>query len=167
MCIKIWILDRRMDNPNIKDDEKCPEGQVLRKGYTRRFKNSILQRGYSVTRRGKKYVIKPETQEVRVRSSCVGKKKPTSIKRSHTRITSHLRRTDLRKYGYMFYDGDIDRRRALVKAIRQYGVRKVYNHLDSAAKLYAASYPSASKTFRADKKWIKTDYVKIANLIKV
>ena len=147
----------------IKEKKICPAGKVLRKSYTRRYKNSVLQRGYSATRKGKKYIIKPEARNVYVRSSCVNKKKQ---KKPTANITSHLRRTDLQKHGYMFYKEDTDRRRALIRAIRQYGIRKVYNHLDSAARTYSSSYPAASKTFKADRKWVRNEYSKIAKIIE-
>jgi len=127
----------------------CPNGYVMRKGYTRKFTNNITRSGYTVRRKGKLYTFHPKVSSVKVQPQCV--KKP--IHNSSSKI-GKLRKGDLIKYGYQYRLSDRLRHKALEKAIKVYGVTSVYHKLDAVAKLSVQIAPDASKIFKKDREWV-------------
>ena len=127
----------------------CPNGYVMRKGYTRKFTNNIARSGYTVRRKGKLYTFHPKVSSVKVPSQCV--KKPT---RNSSSKIGKLRKGDLIKYGYQYRLSDRLRHKALTKAIEVYGVTSVYHKLDAVAKLSVRIAPDASKIFKKDREWV-------------
>ena len=127
----------------------CPNGYVMRKGYTRKFTNNIARSGYTVRRKGKLYTFYPKVSSVKVPPQCV--KKPT---RNSSSKIGKLRKGDLIKYGYQYRLSDRLRHKALEKAIEVYGVTSVYHKLDAVAKLSVRIAPDASKIFKKDREWV-------------
>lgn len=132
----------------------CPEGYRKRKGYTRKFRSTIKNSGYTVRRKGKLYTVRPKVQEVTVPAGCV-KKHNSTVKR-----IGKLRKGDLIKYGYQYRLSDLSREKALVKAVAAYGALTVYHKLDAVAKLSATRAPDASKIFAKDRDWVRLHYLK-------
>jgi hypothetical protein len=93
--------------------QECKDGYELRKGYTRKFKNSILRNGYTVLRKGKLFKVRPEKSSAYISSMCVKKKSKKWI--------GKLRKGDLIRYGYQYRLSDRLREAALRKAIEVYG----------------------------------------------
>ena len=133
---------------------KCPEGYIKRKGYTRKFRSTIKNSGYTVRRKGKLYTVRPKVQYVTVPASCI--KKHNSTKK---RI-GKLRKGELIKYGYSYRLSDSARRKALLKAIERYGALGVYHKLDAVAKLSVRTAPDAARIFRLDSEWVRTVHMK-------
>lgn len=130
----------------------CPEGYILRKGYTRKISNNIGKKGYTRRVKGVLYVVHPKTNAIQVDAACVKKRKTRSINK--------LRKGELIKYGYQYRLSDALRRKALEKAIKQYGVLSIYRKLDTVAKLSVRTAPDASKIFSKDRNWIRNSYKK-------
>jgi hypothetical protein len=129
---------------------ECPEGYKLRKGYTRKFRNSIVSTGYTVRRKGKLYTAKPKIGEARIAAKCIKNrtaKGPT--------VFGELRKGDLIKYGYQYRLADRLRHAALKKAIKKYKALPVYHKLDAVAKLTKRTAPDASAIFSKDRDWVR------------
>jgi len=126
----------------------CPDGYVLRKGYTRKVRNEVLTKGYTVHRKRQFYTAKPTKSEVAVGASCA-KKKSTSGKGA-------LRKGLLIKYGYSYRLADSQRKKALQSAMKAYGKTSVYNRLRTVAKLAEAKEPTVAAVFQLDADWVKT-----------
>jgi hypothetical protein len=133
---------------------ECPEGYRKRKGYTRTFRSTIKNSGYTVRRKGKLYTVRPKVQQVTVPAGCV-KKHNSTVKR-----IGKLRKGELIKYGYQYRLSDLSREKALVKAVAAYGALSVYHKLDAVAKLSATHAPDASKIFAKDRDWVRNHYLK-------
>jgi hypothetical protein len=133
---------------------ECPEGYRKRKGYTRTFRSTIKNSGYTVRRKGKLYTVRPKVQQVTVPAGCV-KKHNSTVKR-----IGKLRKGELIKYGYQYRLSDLSREKALVKAVAAYGALSVYHKLDAVAKLSATHAPDASKIFAKDRDWVRNYYLK-------
>jgi hypothetical protein len=133
---------------------ECPEGYTKRKGYTRKFRSTVKNSGYTVRRKGKLYTVRPKVQYVTVPASCV-KKQNSTVKR-----IGKLRKGDLIKYGYQYRLSDLSREKALVKAVAAYGAISVYHKLDAIAKLSVTHAPDASKIFAKDRDWVRLQYLK-------
>ena len=133
---------------------ECPEGYRKRKGYTRTFRSTIKNSGYTVRRKGKLYTVRPKVQHVTVPAGCV-KKHNSTVKR-----IGKLRKGELIKYGYQYRLSDLSREKALVKAVAAYGALSVYHKLDAVAKLSATHAPDASKIFAKDRDWVRNYYLK-------
>jgi len=125
----------------------CPEGYVLRKGYTRKVRNEVLAKGYTVRRKRQFYTAKPTKSEVTVGASCA-KKKTHSGK-------GVLRKGLLIKYGYSYRLADSQRKKALESAIKAYGKTSVYNRLRAVVKLASAKEPTVAAVFQMDAEWVK------------
>jgi hypothetical protein len=133
---------------------ECPEGYTKRKGYTRKFRSTIKNSGYTVRRKGKLYTVRPKVQYVTVPASCI-KKHNSTVKH-----IGELRKGDLIKYGYQYRLSDSSREKALVKAIAAYKAITVWHKLDAIAKLSAKHAPDASKIFSKDRNWVRLHYLK-------
>lgn len=136
----------------------CPRGQVLRKGYVRKFDQSILHKGYTVKRmNGKQYRIFPERSTVYVKPTCVKDRGlPGTILPGEG--FGPLRKGELKKHGYIYDEGRFERHAALKKAIHEFGALGVYHKLDAVAKLSKRTVPEASRVFRADREWVRSHY---------
>lgn len=134
--------------------KSCPEGQILRKPYVRRFSTSIRKEGYTVKRGNKTYKAFPKKTSTLVKASCI---KDRGLPGSKPSI-GPLRKGDLSKYGYNVKISESDRHSALEKAVKEYGALGVYRKLDAVAKLSVRTAPGASKIFKADRDWIRSTH---------
>ena len=136
----------------------CPPGYILRKGYTRKFRNTTKKEGYLVHKFGKVYTVKPKKNVTYVSSACIKNRGlPGKGPREGEGFAS-LRKGELIKYGYSYRLSNTVRRKALEKAIKAYGVLPVYRKLDAVAKLSMRTAPEAHKVFVADRDWIQQHY---------
>jgi hypothetical protein len=126
-------------------NQPCPDGYVLRKGYTRKLKQNVLNKGYTVQRKGQFYTAKPTKNTVDVPASCVKKKSNSGM--------GVLRKGTLIKYGYSFKLADRQREKALIHAMEAYGKTSVVNRLATVAKLAKASQPNVAAIFMRDREW--------------
>ena len=136
---------------------RCPEGYIVRKGYTRKFSKTVKSNGFTVRRKGTVYTVHPKANTIKVSPACIKNrgltgKGPNSI--------GKLRKGELIKYGYQYRLSDARRHKALEKAIKQYGVLSVYRKLDAVAKLSVRTAPDASKIFSKDRNWIHNSFKK-------
>jgi hypothetical protein len=138
---------------NTRKNTRCPPGTVLRKGYTRKFRQSIAQSGYTVRRKGKLYTVRPKMQEVHVAAACI-KDRGLPGKGPVNGSFAKLRKGELIKYGYQYRLSDRLRHMALEKAIKAYGPLKVFHKLDAVAKLSSRTAPDAHKIFVQDRDWV-------------
>ena len=142
----------------MKANDGCPSGYIMRKGYTRRFKNTIKREGFTVRRKGKLFTVRPKKDETYVPSGCIRNRGlPGKGPREGEGIGS-LRKGELIKYGYSYRLADSARQKALKKAIKAYGALSVYRKLDAVSKYSTRTAPDASKIFARDRDWIKASY---------
>jgi ribosomal protein L36 len=135
----------------------CPAGYILRKGYTRKFRSSIKNTGYTVRRKGKLYIVRPKSNTVHVEAGCI-KARTAKNNSNKPKLIGKLRKGDLIKYGYQYRLSDSLREKALVKAIKVYGALSVYRKLDAVAKLSIQRAPEAHIIFVKDRDWIRSNY---------
>lgn len=133
---------------------ECPTGYRKRKGYTRKFRASIKQSGYTVRRKGKLYTVRPKANYVTVPSKCI------KIHNSTVKHSGKLRKGELIRYGYQYRLSDLTREKALVKAVAAHGAESVRETLQQAAILSAKHAPDASKIFARDYHWVGHHYPK-------
>ena len=139
-----------------KNTITCPPGTIMRKGYTRKFRESITKSGFTVRRKGKMYTVRPKATAVHVPSSCV---KDKGAKGKGPQIFGKLRKGDLIKYGYQYRLSDRLRRKALEKAEVAYGALTLFHKLDAISKLSRRTVPDASKIFSQDRDWVSEQYL--------
>jgi hypothetical protein len=144
-----------MNNKN-----SCPSGYILRKGYTRRFRKSIANSGYTVRRKGTVYVAKPKIRSITVKPGCIRDRGLPGKGPRNGEGIGKLRKGDLIKYGYQYRLSDLAREKALRKAIHAYGAESVYHKLDAVAKLSLRTSPDASLIFTRDRNWVKDNFMK-------
>lgn len=133
----------------------CPKGYILRKGYTRKYRSSVAQSGFTVRRKGKLYTIRPTTTSIHVPAGCIKDRGLPGKGPASGEGFGKLRKGDLIKYGYQYRLSDALRHRALKKAIKQYGTLEVYHKLDAVAKLSKRTAPDASDIFFRDREWVR------------
>ena len=145
--------------PSIKSLSRkaCPPGMIERKAYARRYSTAVLQEGFKKkTRSGKSITVKPhKRQSTRVDSKCV---KNTGLPGKGKESIGPLRKGELSKYGYTLKISQLQRHKALKKAINEFGALGVYRKLDAVAKLTSRTIPEASKQFEEDRDWVKEIY---------
>jgi hypothetical protein len=132
----------------------CPDGYILRKGYTRKYRSSLAQSGFTVRRKGKLYTVKPKVQSIHVSAGCIKNRGLPGKGPKNGQGIGKLRKGDLIKYGYQYRLSDALRHRALKKAIKQYGLLSVYHKLDAVVKLSKRTAPNASNIFERDRNWV-------------
>jgi hypothetical protein len=132
----------------------------LRKGYVRKFRQSIRRKGYSVHRKnGRTYRIFPKkANEVEVKAACV--------KVADQAAAADLKRGQLRKHGYQYRLSDEFRRAALKRAMQEYTPTGVYKILNTATKLARKEKPVAAKIFAADRDWLRAEYAITGSLLR-
>jgi hypothetical protein len=145
--------------PSIKSLSRkaCPPGMIERKAYARRYSTAVLQEGFKKkTRSGKSITVKPHKRKsTRVDSKCV---KNTGLPGKGKESIGPLRKGELSKYGYTLKISQLQRHKALKKAINEFGALGVYRKLDAVAKLTSRTIPEASKQFEEDRDWVKEIY---------
>jgi hypothetical protein len=133
----------------------CPQGYILRRGYTRKFRPSVKSTGFTVRRKGTVYTVRPKANTIRVPASCI---KNRGLPGKGPDGIGKLRKGELIKYGYQYRLSDSLRQNALKKAVKRYGALSVYRKLDAVAKLSLRTAPDASKIFSRDRDWIRENF---------
>lgn len=136
----------------------CPPGQILRRGYVRRYSTAVKRRGITVKRKnGSMYHVKPTEKNMHVEARCI---KNTGLpgKGPVGKSTGigPLKKGELAKHGYSFRESREKRRIALHTAILEYTAKAVYHKLDAIAKLTLRTIPAASKVYAEDRDWVRT-----------
>ena len=136
----------------------CPKGYIERRGYVRKFGTQVLEKGYTVRRKGgKTYRIFPERSTVYVKPSCI-KDQGLPNKILPGEGIGPLRKGELKKHGYIYNEPTQERHLALKKAVIEFGPLGVYHKLDAIAKLSTRTVPEASRVFKEDREWLKAHY---------
>lgn len=133
----------------------CPQGYILRRGYTRKFRPSVKSTGFTVRRKGTVYTVRPKANTIRVPASCI---KNRGLPGKGPEGIGKLRKGELIKYGYQYRLSDSLRQAALKKAVKRYGALSVYRKLDAVSKLSLRTAPDASKIFSRDRDWIRENF---------
>jgi hypothetical protein len=133
----------------------CPPGQILKKGYIRKYSTAVKARGFTVKRKnGAMYRVKPTDKNTYVEARCI---KNTGLPgKGSAKGIGPLKKGELAKHGYSFRETREKRRLALHKAIIEYTAIGVYRKLDAIAKLTMRTIPAASKVYAADRNWVHT-----------
>lgn len=137
---------------------------IERKGYTRKYSNSIRKKGFTVQRSGTTYRVYPKARPAAVTAGCVkntgktGKDIPKSI--------GPLRKGELSKYGYSFRESSESRHDALNKAIDAYGALGVFRKLDAIYKLTANKLPHVAAVFKKDRDWVYGKYKNVKRAVE-
>jgi ribosomal protein L28 len=138
----------------------CPQGYIMRRGYTRKFKPNVKSSGFTVRRKGTVYTVRPKANTIRVPAACIKDRGLPGKGPREGEGIGKLRKGELIKYGYQYRLSDLSREKALVKAVTAYGALSVYHKLDAVAKLSVTHAPDASKIFAKDRDWIRLHYLK-------
>jgi hypothetical protein len=136
---------------------QCPPGYIKRTGYTRRFRNSIKEKGFTVRRKGKIFNVHPSTGNIHVPAHCI---RPRRKAKNVTRKIGPLRKGLLIKYGYQYRLPDRMRHAALERAVGAYGRDQVVPMLTAIANLTVRSAPDAHRIFTKDRDWVMEHYPK-------
>jgi hypothetical protein len=139
-------------------NSNCPEGYIKRRSYTRRFRPSVKESGFTVRRKGTVYTVRPKANTIKVPAACIKDRGLPGKGPKEGEGIGKLRKGELIKYGYQYRLSDSLRQSALKKAIKRYGALGVYRKLDAVAKLSLRTAPDASKIFTRDRDWIKDNY---------
>jgi hypothetical protein len=140
-----------------RKNRDCPKGYIWRRGYTRKFRQSIKSSGFTVRRRGKLITVHPKSNAIYVAPGCI---KDRGLRRQETEKNNmgKLRKGALTKYGYQYRLSDHNRHIALEKAIKRYGALSVYRKLDVVANLAKQIAPDAHIIFSKDRDWIRAHH---------
>lgn len=136
----------------------CPQGYILRRGYTRKYRPSVRTSGFTVRRKGKVFTVRPKVNTVRVNSACIANRGLPGKGPREGEGIGKLRKGELIKYGYQYRLSDSLRERALKKAIKQFGPLSVYRKLNAVAKYSIRTAPDASQVFARDRNWVRNNY---------
>ena len=130
---------------------KCPPGKVYRKGFYRKYSNTVKREGYLVKRGGKDVRVYPTSDAQYVSSMCVEGMEPVATPKS-------ARSGELKAYGYMYRLQTDYRHEALDSAAKVYGAGKVYRKLRYVADHFRKLKPEAAKVFAEDRDWFAKKY---------
>ena len=136
----------------------CPQGYIIRRGYTRKFKPSVKTSGFTVRRKGTVYTVRPKANTIRVHGACHKDRGIQGKGHREGEGIGKLRKGELIKYGSQYRLSDALRQRALKKAIKRYGPLSVYRKLDAVAKLSLRTAPDASNIFSRDRDWVRRNF---------
>jgi len=136
----------------------CPPGYILRRGYTRKFRSSVKESGFTVRRKGTVYTVRPKANTITVPASCIKNRGLPGKDSSDNKGIGKLRKGELVKYGYQYRLSDSLRETALKKAVKRYGALSVYRKLDAVAKLSLRTAPDANKIFVRDRNWVRGNF---------
>jgi hypothetical protein len=83
-----------------------------------------------------------------------------SSRKRHSKGIGPLHKGDLTSRGYSVSKSKTARRSALRQVVKAEGALKVFRQLNAVAVYDKRSAPSASKTFKADRNWVRKTYMK-------
>lgn len=140
-----------------KKKKTCGPGEIRRAPYTRKYGNTVRAKGYiRKTKSGKVIRIMPkQVKTIRVAATCI---KDLGKKGKGTQKIGPLRKGELAKYGYSTRIPRDQRRSALRRAIAKLGSNNVFHKLDAVAKLSVRTDPKRSRTFVADRDWVRNQF---------
>jgi len=134
--------------------QACPEGQIEKKGFKRKYSSAVRQSGYTVRRSsGKVYKIYPDEKNIYVPPTCV-KNTGKPQKGVPSRMAS-TKQGELSQFGYSFKKNSDTRKKALRRAVEKYGALGVYRKLNVLSKLAAAKAPNAATAFAQNRDWVR------------
>jgi hypothetical protein len=136
----------------------CPEGYIVRRGYTRKFRPSVKESGFTVRRKGTVYTVRPKANTIKVPAACIKNRGLPGKGPKEGEGIGKLRKGELIKYGYQYRLSDSLRQEALKRAIKRYGALSVFRKLDAVSKLSLRTASDASKIFARDRNWVKNNY---------
>ena len=115
--------------------KKCPKGSISRVGY--------------------KYIRKSTGKKISVKPSCVKSKGLKSQGKISRRVLPTLNKGSLTKYGYSTKLSDVERQKALNKALKAYGYSSVVKKLNAVKLLTKNTDPKRSKIYSKDLKFVQ------------
>jgi len=130
---------------------KCPPGKIYRKGFYRKYSNTVKREGYIVHRQGKTVRVYPKSDAQYIGSACVEGTESVATPKS-------ARPGELKAYGYVYRLQTDYRHKALDTAAKAYGAGKVYRKLRYVADHFRKSKPEAAKVFAEDRDWFAKKY---------
>jgi hypothetical protein len=134
----------------------CPRGYILRKGYERAYRPTIVREGYNVHRAGKTVRVRPSSSKIHVESKCI---KDRGLPGKGPKLITGLKEGELLKHGYTYRLPTEYRHVALRRAVDEYGPLSVFRKLNAVAKLSVRQSPDASRVFEKDRDWVRSHYV--------
>ena len=148
---------------------KCKSGETLRKAYTR--KNGTKVRQQCIKKRTlakKKPVKKKSVKPVKKKSVKPSKKKPVKpVKKKSSKPVKNnlipvLKRGNLTKHGYTNVKslGVRKRRKALTKAITEYGAKTVLSKLGAIKTLHKNKNSELSRHYLNNQVWLRKKFDK-------
>jgi hypothetical protein len=152
------MANTRSTRKNVRGQEGCPKGYILRRGYTRKFRPEVKQEGYTVRRGTKLFTVVPKVGETYVGPTCIRDRGLPGRGPESGEGIGPLRKGLLLRYGYTYRLSDAQRRKALKKAVDAYGALSTYRKLNAVAKLSFRTAPDASKVFAMDRDWVRKHY---------
>jgi hypothetical protein len=152
----LTLFKRRGSRRGSRGTRRCPKGQILRKGYTRRYRGTIIRQGYNVHRAGRTIRIRPSLSKVYVPSKCI---KDRGLPGKGPAYIKGLKEGELLKHGYTYRLPIEYRHVAIRRAVDEYGPLSVYRKLNAVAKLSVRTAPAASAVFSKDREWVRSHYV--------
>jgi hypothetical protein len=136
----------------------CPKGYIMRKGYTRKFKSSVKNSGFTVRRKGKVYTVRPKAGSIHVEAGCIRDRGLPGKGPREGEGFGKLRKGELIKYGYQYRLSNSLRQSALKRAMKRFGPLSIYRKLNAVAKLSKRTAPDASTVFARDRNWVRNNY---------
>lgn len=130
---------------------KCPSDKFYRKGFYRKYSNTVKREGFLTKRQGKTVRIYPKGDAQYIQSACV---EGGDV----IRTPASARRGELKEYGYAHRLQSAYRHKALEEAIKAYGAGKVYRKLRYVADHFKQTKPVAAKVFAEDRNWVVKKY---------
>jgi hypothetical protein len=140
-------------------NKSCPPGQILRAPYTRKFKSATKETGYNVSKKGKTYHVYPKASSTLVKAACIKNRGLPGKGPVSGKGIGPLKEGELARFGYKARSAEMERHKALRKAIDAYGALSVFRKLDAVAKLTLRTAPEVHKIFVTDRKWIQNNFV--------
>lgn len=147
--------------------KKCPPGKILRAAYIRKISTPIAKQGYiKRLSNGRQIRVFPKGKETFVPAGCIDDKGKAGKLPEGAPTIGPLRKGELRKHGYSYKLPEDERHAALKRAVDEFGPLSTYRKLNAVSKYTVLSQPKASKTFTADRNWIRKTYADESGVIR-
>ncbi len=152
-------MTQRLRRTRAKGNTRCPSGYILRDAYVRRYTTAVRSKGYTVKKKsGTVYKVLPKATSYYVPAACIIDKGKKGEGVPGGKGVGPLRKGELTKFGYTTRLPGEQRHKAIEKAVAEFGALSIYRKLDAVAKLSLRVAPEASKTFKADRDWVRNKY---------
>ena len=113
--------------------KKCPKGSISRRSYSYRKKS----------------------KKIKVRASCIKSRGLRSRGKRTRRVLPSLKKGSLTKFGYTVRESAENRRKALHKALKEYGYSSLIKKLNAVRLLTRNTSPANSKIYDSDIKYLQ------------